>query len=92
MSAFVVVEASVRDPASRDRYAAQVGPTLAKHGGEVVAFGPWQTLFGSAEYDNGMLVVFPDKAAALAWYNDPAYQALLDLRGRALDCRFRLVG
>jgi uncharacterized protein (DUF1330 family) len=29
---------------------------------------------------------------ALAWYNSPTYQALLDIRNAALDCRFRLVG
>ncbi|MGY3591359.1 uncharacterized protein (DUF1330 family) [Bradyrhizobium sp. USDA 4341] len=33
-----------------------------------------------------------DKDSALAWYNSPAYQALLDFRDAALDCRFRLIG
>jgi uncharacterized protein (DUF1330 family) len=39
-----------------------------------------------------MIVRFPDKDTALAWYNSPAYQALLDIRAAAFDCRFRLVG
>jgi uncharacterized protein (DUF1330 family) len=38
-----------------------------------------------------MIVRFPDRDTALAWYNSPAYQALLDIRNAALDCRFRLV-
>ena len=42
--------------------------------------------------DNGMIVRFPDEDTALAWYNSPTYQALLDIRNAALDCRFRLVG
>jgi uncharacterized protein (DUF1330 family) len=39
-----------------------------------------------------MIIRFPDKDTALAWYNSPAYQALLDIRDAALDSRFRLVG
>ena len=31
------------------------------------------------------------KDAALAWYNSPTYQALIDMRNAALDCRVRLV-
>jgi uncharacterized protein (DUF1330 family) len=49
-------------------------------------------LFGEAAYQNGLLIRFPDKEAALAWYNSPDYRALLDIRGVALDCRFRLLG
>jgi uncharacterized protein (DUF1330 family) len=49
-------------------------------------------LYGEAAYHNGMIVRFPDKDTALAWYNAPAYQALLEIRNAALDCRFRLVG
>jgi uncharacterized protein (DUF1330 family) len=39
-----------------------------------------------------MIVRFPDKDTALAWYNSPADQAVLDIRDAALDCRFRFVG
>jgi uncharacterized protein (DUF1330 family) len=28
---------------------------------------------------------------ALAWYQSPAYQSLVEIRTAALDCRFRLV-
>jgi uncharacterized protein (DUF1330 family) len=49
-------------------------------------------IFGEGAYHNGMIVRFPDRDTALARYNSPAYQALLDIRNAALDCRFRLVG
>jgi uncharacterized protein (DUF1330 family) len=49
-------------------------------------------ILGERAYQNGMIVRFPDKDTALSWYNSPAYQALLDIRNAALDCRFRLVG
>jgi uncharacterized protein (DUF1330 family) len=80
MSAYLVIEATVRDREALDRYASQAIP------------GPWEALFGERAYDNGMIVRFPDKDTALAWYNSPAYQALLDIRAAAFDCRFRLVG
>jgi uncharacterized protein (DUF1330 family) len=92
MTAYVIVEATVRDEAARDRYGSQVGPILREFGGEVLAFGPWQLLFGEPAFKNGMIVRFPDKETALAWHESPAYQALLDIRAAALDCRLRLVG
>lgn len=39
-----------------------------------------------------MIVTFPDKDTALAWYKSPAYQALLGVRDEGLDSRFRLIG
>ena len=61
MSAYVVVEATVRDPEARDRYGSQVGPVLKQFGAEILAFGPWQLLFGEPAYHNGMIISFPDK-------------------------------
>jgi len=92
MSAYLVIEGTVRDQEALGRYAPQAIPSLQPFGGEVIASAPWETLFGEPAYANGMIVRFPDKDAALAWYNSPVYQALLGLRGAALDCRFRLVG
>jgi uncharacterized protein (DUF1330 family) len=92
MSAYVVVETTVRDQEARDRYAPQAAVMIKRLGGEVLASGKWELLFGEAAYQNGLLLRFPDKEAALAWYNSPDYQALLDIRGVALDCRFRLLG
>ena len=42
--------------------------------------------------DKAALTRYGSQATALAWYNAPAYQALLEIRNAALDCRFRLVG
>lgn len=92
MSAYVVVEGTPRDKEALGRYGSQAIQLIKQFGGEVLAFGPWELLFGEDAYHNGMIVQFPDKATALAWYNAPAYQALLDIRNAALDCRFRLVG
>jgi uncharacterized protein (DUF1330 family) len=36
-------------------------------------------------------VRFPDHETALNWYNSPAYQQLIDVRGVAMDARFSLL-
>ena len=92
MSAYLVIEATVRDREALDRYASQAIPMIRQFGGEVIVLAPWELLFGEPAYDNGMIVRFPDNDTALAWYNSPAYQAHLDIRAAAFDCRFRLVG
>jgi uncharacterized protein (DUF1330 family) len=92
MSAYIVIEGTPRDKQALGRYGSQALPLIKQLGGEVLAFGPWELIFGEAAYHNGMIVRFPDQDTALAWYNSPAYQALLDIRNAALDCRFRLVG
>ena len=91
MSAYVIVEATVLDAESCNRYASQVEPLFREFGAEVIAFGPWRVLSGEPAFDNGMIIRFPDNESALAWYQSPAYQSLLEIRGAALDCRFRLV-
>src|SRR5258708_32343914 len=92
MSAYFVIEGTVRDKEALGRYGSQATSSIKESGGEVLAFGPWELIFGEGAYHNGMIVRFPDKVMALAWYNSPTYQALLDIRNAALDCRFRLVG
>jgi uncharacterized protein (DUF1330 family) len=92
MSAYVVVEATVRSLEARDRYGPQASVVLKQFGAEVVSFGPWRVLSGEAGHDVGMIIRFEDKDAALAWYNSPEYQALLEIREAAMDCRFRLIG
>jgi uncharacterized protein (DUF1330 family) len=92
MSAYLVVEGTPRDKDALGRYGSRAIPLIKQFGGEVLASGPWELIFGEGAYHNGMIVRFPDKDTALAWYNSPAYQALLDIRSAALDCRFRVVG
>jgi uncharacterized protein (DUF1330 family) len=92
MSAYVLVEGTLLDAEARDSYLAAVRPVLKQYGGEFLAFGPWVILHGEPAYQNGMIITFPDKEAALAWYNSPEYQRLIPIRDKALDSRFRLIG
>jgi uncharacterized protein (DUF1330 family) len=92
MSAYVVIEATVRDELTRARYWQQALPSVKEFGGEVLVAGPWHLFFGDPAFSTGMVVRFPDRETALAWYESPSYQSLLDLRAAAFDCRFRLLG
>lgn len=92
MTAYVLVEATLRNAEARDRYLEAVRPVLKQFGGEFLTFGPWHVFCGDPAYDNGMIITFPDKDTALAWYSSPAYQALLEVRNEGLDSRFRLIG
>ena len=91
MSAYIIVEATVRNPEALKLYSSQATPILKQFGGETLASGPWELVYGDTDYERALIVRFPDRNAALAWYNSPEYQALLDVRSVALDCRFRLI-
>ncbi|WP_313546547.1 DUF1330 domain-containing protein [Leifsonia aquatica] len=92
MSAYLVVEFTVKDPeVYRDEYSANAGKTAKKAGAEPVAGGGWEILDGEPTLSSGAIMRFPDRAAALSWYNSPEYQELIEVRGVAMDARFRLI-
>ena len=92
MSAYVVVEFTVKDPEMyREKYAPIAGQTAKEHGGEVIAAGNWEVLHGDGSLTSGAMVRFADRETALGWYNSPEYQQLIDVRGAAMDARFRLL-
>ena len=92
MSAYVVVEFTVKDPdVYRDQYSAMAGRTAKEHGGEAMANSNWEVLHGDGSLTSGALVRFTDHETALKWYNSPEYQQLIEARGLAMDARFSLL-
>ena len=92
MSAYVIVEFTVKDPdIYREKYARIAGQTAKEHGGEVLANSNWEFLDGDGSLTSGALVRFPDRETALRWYNSPEYQQLIEVRGIAMDVRFSLL-
>ncbi|AYG59943.1 DUF1330 domain-containing protein [Rhizobium calliandrae] len=92
MSAYVVVELTVKDPEAKDRYSTAAGPVLKEYGGEFIAGGAWDVLTGEPAFTNGAIIRFADRETATAWYNSPGYQATFGDRALGIDCRFRLLG
>jgi uncharacterized protein (DUF1330 family) len=92
MSAYVIVEFTVKDPdVYREKYAGNAGKTAMEHGAEVLANSNWEILGGETGLSSGVIVKFPDHEAALRWYNSPEYQQLIEVRGVAMDARFSLL-
>ena len=92
MSAYVIVEFTVKDPdVYRDQYSAMAGRTAKEHGGEALANSSWEVLDGDGSLTSGALMRFPDRETVLRWYSSPEYQQLIDVRGVAMDARFSLL-
>jgi len=66
-------------------YLERIDATLAPFGGRFVLHGePVEPLEGVFEGDL-VIIAFPDRASARAWYRSPAYQAILPLRTENAD-------
>lgn len=92
MSAYVIVEFTIKDPdVYREQYAATAGRTAKAFGGEALANDDWELLDGDVSLSSGALMRFPDYGAAVQWYQSPEYQQLIDVRGVAMEARFSLL-
>ncbi|MGJ3231032.1 MAG: DUF1330 domain-containing protein [Oceanicaulis sp.] len=80
--AYMIVMGTVHDrEAFMSRYASQLGPLYARHGGSYVAVtGDVETLEGDTPFESVVMSRWPDKESARAFWNDPEYRALADLR------------
>lgn len=75
MAAYFVCTMRIHDPETYRKYTALTPAIVARHGGRFLTRGDEViTCEGERFADRMVLIEFPDRAAALAWYNDPAYQ------------------
>lgn len=84
MSAYLVVNVEVTDPALYDEYRKLVPPTLEHYGGKYLARG------GAAEAIEGdwppnrvVIVEFPDRETAKRWWSSEEYREAKSMRQRA---------
>lgn len=92
MATYIVfTRESTQDQSELDTYHSKVGETLKGHPVKILAaYGPQQVLEGDAP--EGVVVVeFPSTAAARAWYDGPAYQAVAQHRFKGSRYRAVLV-
>ena len=82
MSACLIVEHIITDPAKFDEYRTKVGPLIAKHGGRYITKGGSHRLPEGGHWtpERVVIVEFPDMMALDAWYTAPEYQPLIALR------------
>jgi len=92
MTAYVVVHTTLKNADKMQEYGAAAGPTVAAHGGKVVARGPSEVMFGENAHKAMVVIEFPDRDAARRWYASPEYQAIIPTRIEAMDSVFILGG
>ena len=80
--AYMIVMGTVYDrPAFMSQYASQLAPLYERHGGSYVAVtGEITTLEGDTPFESLVMSRWPDKESAEAFWDDPEYRALADLR------------
>ena len=92
MSAYYLVSLTVRDTTHLSTYRSAVGATLPPFGGSVVLNGRvTEVTVGSHRHQAAVVLSFPDVATARAWYDSPAYQAIVPVRDAAMDADFILL-
>ncbi len=92
MSAFILVDITVNCPEEYREYLEKVPPLVAKHGGRYrVRGGEHQILEGDWAPNRLVIVEFPNREAALAFYHDPEYQPVKAIRTRTTDSRMIVV-
>jgi uncharacterized protein (DUF1330 family) len=81
MAAYFIAQYVVHDPKLYREYQAAAGPTIQASGGELVAFDvAAETLEGTPPGPQTVIVRFESPEAARAWYQSPAYQAVVGKR------------
>lgn len=89
MSALLVARIEVRDPEKLKAYSAAAAPTVAAHGGEMLARGSFAgALLGEGQPHMTGIMRFPSDAAIRTWFASAEYQALAPLRDSAGKMEF----
>jgi len=92
MTAYIIVRITVTNPERYPDYTAETPALIAKHGGRFVVRGGAPTaLEGPEEARRIVVIEFPSRAAAEAFYNDPAYAQVRAIRWEAAESELILV-
>lgn len=94
MTAYLMGRLRVKDWSWYREYRSVTEPLVAEHGGlYLVKGGEGETLEGSEPPgDATVLIVFPDRASILAWYQDPRYAPMKALREKhGVICDLKIV-
>jgi uncharacterized protein (DUF1330 family) len=84
VSVYVISRVSIHDAGAMERYVAQAPATVAEFGGRyLVRANTASALEGNWDADRIVVLEFPTREAALAWYHSPQYRDLRDLRWSA---------
>ena len=92
MSAYVISMMWVHDPEIYRKYTDRTPPIVKKHGGRFLTCGEEIACVEGKNYDGRMVILaFPSKAHAEAWYNDPVYQEAMKFGQVASKMNYLLI-
>lgn len=92
MPAYVIVDISIHDPETYERYKLLAPPAIAAHGGRYLVRGGTTTpLEGSWHPSRLVILEFPSADAARAWWSGPEYAEAKALRQSASSADMLLV-
>jgi uncharacterized protein (DUF1330 family) len=92
MPAYVISDVTIRDADAIESYRSRAAASIARYGGRYLARGgAVETLEGTWRPNPLIIVEFPDRAQAWAWYRSPEYAAALHFRDAALSRNLILV-
>lgn len=92
MAAYVIYQGEVTDPDRYEQYKLAAAASIAAAGGRyLVRGGPVEVLEGDAPSGRTVVLEFPDRQAALAWYRGEQYSAARELRRGAATARMYVV-
>lgn len=93
MAAYMLVEVAIHSPLLYEEYKEKTPAILQAFEGRFVLRGmPVAALEGTWEHDRLVLLEFPNREKALAWYHSAAYQEAKQIRDKASTARFLLIG
>lgn len=85
MPGYFIGNYTVTDPEKYQAYVRLAMPLTIKHGGKaIIATGDATNLEGTPGSTN-VTLEFPSVEAAMGWYNDPDYQAIIPMRQSATE-------
>ena len=93
MAAYVIVQETLTgDQAPFDEYRKHVIATLEPYGGKFLARGGKLTVLeGEWPHQRTVILEFPSREKAEAWYQSPAYQKILPLRLKCMTSNFIII-
>ena len=81
MAAYFIAQYVVNDPKLYREYQSGAGPTIQAGGGELIAFDvASETIEGAPPGPQTVILKFESVEKAKAWYDSPAYQAVVGKR------------
>jgi len=92
MPAYIVVDITIHDPETYERYKSLAPPSIAKYGGKYTVRGATvTTLEGTWSPARFVMLEFPTAAAARSWWASPEYAPAKAMRNASAHTEMLLV-